>query len=103
MAHYLITSTFKPADGNKEQADNLLQRAEAVARERRSKVPNLKIAQSYALKHSFQTIDIVEAEQASDVDKFAEIIRTLGKVEANVTPLRTWKELTASRKAKKPV
>lgn len=98
MAQYLIISTFKPADGRRESADDLQQRSDTVSRELKSQVPNVKFGHSYALMDRYDTIDFVEADNEADVEKAAEVIRTHGRVQTVVTPLRTWHELLTRMK-----
>lgn len=93
MAQYLIISTFKPADGRRENVDDLLSRSDAVSKALASEAPGAKFGDSYALMDCYETIDFVEADSASDVEKAAEVIRNYGKVHTVVTPLLTWKEL----------
>jgi uncharacterized protein with GYD domain len=98
MAQYLIISTFTPADGRRENADDLYQRSDAVSRELKSQVPGVKFGDSYALMDRYETIDFVEADNEADVAKAAEVIRTHGRVQTVVTPIRTWRELLTRMK-----
>lgn len=98
MAQYMITSTFSAADGKKENADDLLQRSDAVSSELKSQVPNVKWNHSYALMDRYETVDFVEADSQADVEKAAEVIRKHGKVQAVVTPVVTWENFKTSRK-----
>lgn len=93
MSQYLIISTFKPADGRRENAEDLQQRSDAVSRELKAQASNVKFGESHALMDRYETIDFVEADSDADVEKAAEVIRTHGKVHTVVTPLKTWREL----------
>ncbi|MEM8639488.1 MAG: GYD domain-containing protein [Cyanobacteria bacterium P01_G01_bin.54] len=93
MAHYLITSLFKPTDALRSNSDDLQQRSDTVSRELKSQISNVKFGDSYALLDSNETIDFVEADNESDVEKAVEIIRTYGKVQATFTPIISWHDL----------
>jgi uncharacterized protein with GYD domain len=98
MAQFLIISTFKPADGRRQNAHDLHQRSDAVSRELKAQASRVKFGDSYALMDRYETIDFVEAETAADVEKAAEVIRKHGRVHTVVTPVKKWKQLLADMK-----
>jgi len=98
MAQYMITSIFSAADGKEENADDLLQRSDAVSRELKSQVPSISWSGSYALMDRYETIDFFEANSREDIEKAAEIIRQHGKVQTVITPVVTWQQFKTSRR-----
>jgi uncharacterized protein with GYD domain len=93
MPQYLMISTFKPKDGRRENADDLQKRSDAVTREFKSQIPNLKHGYSYALMDRYETIDLFEVDSDADIEKAAEIVRLHGKAQVVVTPVMPWRNL----------
>ena len=98
MAQYMITSIFSAAVGKEENADDVLQRSDAVGLELRSQVPSIKWNGSYALMDRYESIDFFETNSREEIEKVADIIRQHGKVQTVITPVVSWKQFKTSRK-----
>ncbi|HUU82803.1 MAG TPA: GYD domain-containing protein [Phycisphaerae bacterium] len=93
MATYLILSKLC-AHAVKEPAE-LRQLAETVARKIKEQCPNIRWKDSYALMGSFDVVDLVEADNPSDVERAAMIIRCHGHATTETMPATPWRDFLA--------
>ena len=99
MAQYMITSIFTHADGRRENAEDLLGRAQAVTEQRLTQAPGVTFGSGYALLDRYEIIDFVEAESLEEVENVADTIREYGQVQTIVTPVLSKKQFIDNLRA----
>jgi uncharacterized protein with GYD domain len=90
MATYLILSKLS-LESSRDPGE-FRQLAEKVAQKIKSQCPNVRWLTSYALMGRFDVIDIVEADDATDVEKAAMIIRYYGHAITETMQATPWKD-----------
>ena len=93
MASYVILSRISPdALGDPENFKKL---AQAVSEKIKSECPGVKWKESFATMGRFDVVDIVESEDASQVERAAMIIRGYGHAMTETMMATPWKEFIA--------
>jgi len=93
MGTYIILSRFSPeAFGDPKE---FLKLAEKVSKKIKTDCPGIKWKDSYATLGRFDVIDIVEAEDAKQVQKVAMIIRGFGHSTTETLVATPWKDFLA--------
>ncbi len=90
MATYIILSRFSET-AFKDPKD-LKQMASAVAERIKKECPGVTWLDSYATLGRFDVVDIVESDDAKQVEKAAMIIRAYGRSRTETLPATPWKE-----------
>lgn len=94
MATYIILSRFSP-DAFKDPKE-FKELAKEVSAKIRSDCPGIKWKDSYATLGRFDVVDVVEANDAKEIEKAAMIIRGYGHSTTETLQGTPWKEfLTA--------
>jgi uncharacterized protein with GYD domain len=93
MATYVILSKLSPQAG--EDPGQLRQVAETVAQKIKAECPKVRWQDSYAVMGRFDVVDVVEANDAADVEKAAMIIRAYGHATTETMHATPWKEFLA--------
>ncbi len=88
MATYVILSKIAPDAFDDPRG--LKKIAKTVAEKIRRECKGVTWKQSYALMGRFDVIDIVEASEASEVEKAALIIRAYGHASTETMPATPW-------------
>jgi uncharacterized protein with GYD domain len=94
MAIYVILSRFSPEAFQEPKEFKDL--AAAVAARIKSDCPKVIWKDSYATLGRFDVVDIVEANDAKEVEKAAMIIRALGHSTTETLLATPWKEFLAA-------
>jgi len=94
MATYVILSRFSPEAFQEPKEFKDL--ATAVAARIKRDCPKVIWKDSYATLGRFDVVDIVEANDAKEVEKAAMIIRALGHSTTETLLATPWKEFLAS-------
>ncbi len=94
MATYVILSRFSPEAFQEPKEFN--DRAAVVAARIKVDCPGVTWKASYATLGRFDVVDIVEAEDAKDVEKAAMIIRAQGHSITETLLATPWKEFLAT-------
>ena len=90
MATYIILSRVSP-DALRDPK-NFRQLAQTVSEKIKTECPDVKWKESFATMGRFDTIDIVESEDAYQVEKAAMIIRGYGHSMTETLPATPWKD-----------
>ena len=90
MAIYIILSRFS-SDAYKHPKE-FKQIASEVAAEIKKKCPGVTWKESYATTGRFDVVDIIEAENITEVEKTAMIIRALGHSNTETLVATPWKD-----------
>ncbi len=94
MAHYVILSKISPAAF--DDPKGLKKLANTVASKIRKECPDVQWKQSFALTGRFDVIDIVESDDAEQVNRAALIIRAYGHASTETLPATPWKSFVDS-------
>lgn len=90
MAHYVILSRISP--GAFEDPHDFKRLAEAVSGKIKSQCPSVRWCESFSTLGRYDSVDLVESDDPSQVQKAAMIIRSLGRSTTEVLPATPWKE-----------
>ena len=93
MPTYVILSKLSP---ELREPKELRQLADTVAQQIREQCPNVRWTDSYALMGRFDVVDIVEADNPSEVEMAAMIIRAYGHAVTETMHATPWKEFLSS-------
>ena len=93
MATYVILSKLSP---ELREPKELRQLVYTVAQQIKDQCPNVRWKASYALMGRFDVVDIVEAENPSEVEMTAMIIRAYGHAVTETMHATPWKEFLSS-------
>ena len=91
MANYVIITRLQP-----ETSRDLAQAAAAVAARIKAECPGVKWKDSYATLGQFDVIDIVEADDPSEVSKATNVIRDLAHGTTETLAAIPWKSFVQS-------
>jgi uncharacterized protein with GYD domain len=94
MATYIILSRFSP-DAFKDPKE-FKELAKEVSAKIRSDCPGIKWKDSYATLGRFDVVDVVEANDAKEIEKAAMIIRGYGHSTTETLQGTPWKEFLAA-------
>ena len=94
MATYIILSELG-SDAMRDPSE-FRKLAETVATQIKLKCPNIRWRESYALMGRFDVIDIVEADDPSDVERAAMIIRAYGHATTETLHGTPWAQFLES-------
>ena len=94
MAMYVILSKLAP-DAMKTPGE-FRRLAETVTDKIRTECPNVRWKDSYALMGRYDVIDVVEAPNATEVEKAALLIRCHGHATTETMFATPWKEFIGS-------
>ena len=94
MARYVILSKLAP-QAVRDPKD-LKKVAETVAQKIKAECPKVKWLDSYALMGRFDVVDVVEADDAADVERAAMIIRAYGNARTETMHATPWKDFLAA-------
>ncbi len=90
MPTYIILSELDPKA--MRDPSEFRQLADLVARKIKEQCPNVRWKESYALMGRFDVIDIIEADNPTDVEKVAMIIRCYGHAMTETLHATPWKD-----------
>lgn len=93
MATYVILSTLT-TESSRDPGE-FRQVAEKVAQKIKSQCPNVRWLNSYALMGRFDVVDIIEADDPTDVEKAAMIIRYYGHAVTETLHATPWNDFLA--------
>lgn len=93
MATYIILS--KLASELREPRE-LRQLAETVSQQIKEQCPNVRWKDSYAVMGRYDVVDIVEADEPSDIEMAVMIIRAFGHATTETMHATPWKEFLAT-------
>lgn len=94
MATYIILSRFSP-EAFRDPKD-FKKIAEQVSGKIKSECPGIKWKDSYATLGRFDVVDVVEADDAKEIEKAAMIIRGYGHSTTETLQGTPWKEFLAA-------
>ena len=90
MATYVILSRVSPTAFSNPQ--DFKRMAEVVSEKIKSECPGVTWKQSYATMGRFDAVDIVEADDAKEVQKALLIVRGYGQASTETLRATPWKE-----------
>ena len=90
MATYIILSRLSP-EAMKDPSD-IKDLAKKVNREIKKKCPGIVWKESYAVKGSYDVVDIVESDDEAEVDRASMIIRSTGNSWTETLTTTPWHE-----------
>ena len=90
MAHYVILSRVSP--GAFEDPHDFRRLAEAVSEKIKSQCPAVRWRESFSTLGRYDSVDLVESDDPSQVERAAMIIRSLGRSATEVLPATPWKD-----------
>ena len=93
MPTYVILSRFSPEAFRDPK--EFRQLAETVTQKIKSECPGIAWKGSFATLGRFDVVDIVEADDAKQIEKAAMIIRAFGHSTTETLPATPWKEFLA--------
>lgn len=93
MATYVILSKLSP---ELREPRELRQLANTVAKQIKEQCPNVRWTDSYALMGRFDVVDIIEANDPSEAEKAAMIIRAYGHAVTETMHATPWKEFLSN-------
>jgi len=94
MATYVILS--KLAAQAVPDPGELRRVAETVSGKIKAQCPGVRWKESYALMGRFDVVDVVEADDAADVERAAMIIRSYGHATTETMHATPWKDFLGS-------
>jgi uncharacterized protein with GYD domain len=84
MPHYVILSRVSP--GSFEDPHDFKRVAELVSGKIKGQCPAVRWKESYSTLGRYDSVDLVESDDPSQVERAAMIIRSLGRSETEVVP-----------------
>jgi len=93
MATYIILSKLS-TEASRDPGE-FRQLAEKVAQKIKTQCRNVRWVSSYALMGRFDVIDIVEADDPTEVEKAAMVIRYYGHAATETLPATPWHDFLA--------
>ena len=93
MATYVILSKLSP---ELREPRELRQLADTVSHQIREHCPNVRWKDSYAVMGRYDVVDIVEADDPSDVEMAVMIIRAFGHAATETMHATPWKEFLSN-------
>lgn len=94
MSTYVILSRLSPGAANEPSQFRRL--AEKVAERIKAECPNVEWKDSYALMGRYDVLDVVEADEPTEVEKAAMILRAEAGETTETMPATPWKEFTSA-------
>ena len=94
MATYIILSRFSPEAFRDPKEFRKL--ADDVSAKVRSECPGVRWKESFATLGRFDVVDVVEADDAKQIEKAAMIIRAYGHSTTETLMATPWKEFLAT-------